>query len=155
VQRHAALVLDLEAEAAEGRILARDARLAGLVERDHRGLVERRRQVAADRVEQPIHAAVLERRAAEHGHHAARQAGLAQRTVEPRRLDRCAGDVVREDRLVLLGQHLDQLALRLGDHLAVQGRLGTAVVLERAPHDVDEPDEPVAFAHGQHDRDRA
>ena len=86
--------------------------------------VERGGQVVDDGVEQGLHALVLERGAAEHGHDLAGDGGVAQRVAEVVGGDLLLADVLLEDDVAVRGQDVDQLvAVLLG--LARPGRRGS------------------------------
>jgi len=105
---------DLERERREGlfiggvanrRALARLGALVGLEALD-RLHVERARQVVEDRVEQRLHALVLEARAAEDRRDRVGERGLADRGLDHRDRD-----------LVILEDHLHELVVVVGDLL--------------------------------------
>jgi hypothetical protein len=80
----------------------------------HRRHVERRRQVVHHGVQQRLDALVLERRAAQHGHHGEPERRLAQRLAELVGRDRLALEVAGRQRVVEVGGRLDQpIARRL------------------------------------------
>ncbi len=133
------VVDDLEGERREGLVVGRLARstilsfLFGVDALDRRD-VERRRQVVHDRVEQHLHALVLERRAAEH------RDELEARCVPLRSaaIDLVVGDFVgvaveelRHDLVVDVGARLDQLLAPLAARLGfdVGGDLDPVVLL--------------------------
>ncbi len=108
---------DLERERGERLVvrgLARDRSLvcAGGQALDRRH-VERARQVVDHRVEQRLHALVLEGGAAQHGGHRDVERGLADVLDEAIGLDRLLLEVVLHQLLVVLGHRLDQLGARL------------------------------------------
>ncbi len=79
--------------------------------------VDRRREVIDDRVEQRLHALVLERGAAEDRrelHRARRRANERADLVDRRLL---AAEVALHDRIVELDDRLDQLVTRLRDRI--------------------------------------
>src|SRR4051812_12378127 len=136
------------------------------------GDVERRRQVVDDRVEHRLDAAVLERGAAEHRVELALDRHLADGALDLLGRELLAAEVLLEQRVVALGDGLDQLGaillglldevgrdlldLVLGAHLDVT--LGVAAPGQRAH--VDEVDDALEVALGadrdlQHERLRA
>src|SRR4051812_5246811 len=136
------------------------------------GDVERRRQVVDDRVEHRLDAAVLERGAAEHRVELALDRHLADGALDLLGRELLAAEVLLEQRVVALGDGLDQLRavllglldevgrdlldLVLGAHLDVT--LGVAAPGQRAH--VDEVDDALEVALGadrdlQHERLRA
>src|SRR5690606_21381795 len=114
---------DLERERGERRIVIRRTRALGLILEDalDRRDVLRRRQIVDDRVEHGLHALVLERAAAEHGHDLVAQAPRAQAPLDFLLGERLALEVLLEELLAALGRGLDQL-------LAVLLRLGLELV---------------------------
>ncbi len=155
---------DLERQRGEGRVvgggpLDRIALGRVGVHADDRRHIERRRQVVHDRVEQRLHALVLERGAAEHRHE--RRLVGAHRLgggLAERRLDLFVGDllavqVLLEDRVLFLAHLLDELLAvvrgllgHLRGNLAdkVVGAHGLVRVGDRLhPDEVDHADELV------------
>src|SRR6187431_520069 len=126
--------------------------------------VEGRRQVVDDRVEHRLHAAVLERRAAEHGVDLGVDGQLADRRLDLCNRERLAAEVLLEKLFVGLGDRLEQLLAILGDNLGHVGRDLLDVVLGAhgditlgvaGPHQcahldqVDHADEVVLDADGE------
>ena len=160
------VVGDLEGDRGERLVVVREA-AAGLVDPRgvplDRGDVERRGQVVDDRVQHRLHAAVLERGAAEDGH----QLGLDGPDPEP------AADVVGgqllplqvagQELVVGLGHRLQEdmaplghLRLhRLGDRAPLAGGAEVVEVDDRGQVDqVDHPDEVGLAADGKLDGNR-
>ena len=109
---------DLEDQGRERRVVGRPAARARRRRRrgpSIGGHVEGRRQVVDDGVEQLLDALVLEGRAAEDGLDVAGDRGAAQRRLDLLGLDLAAVEVLLEQRVVGLGDRLDQ-------HLAVLRR---------------------------------
>ena len=75
--------------------------------------VERAREVVDDRVEQRLHALVLERGAAEHGHDVAGDRGGADRAAQVVGGDLLLADVLLEHVLVVLAHDVDELVTPL------------------------------------------
>ena len=88
---------------------------AGLDALDRRH-VERRGQIVDDRVEQRLHALVLERRAAQHRHQLVGERALADAALERRRVRLVAAQIALERVVVELDRGLDQ-------GMAILGRL--------------------------------
>ena len=100
---------------------ARHGRLRLRVDRLHRALVGRRRELLEDQVEQRRHADAARGRGGEHGHERAGQHRLAQRLEHLRLADRAFLEVLGEEVVVGLGGRLRELLpVRLGrvHHLA-------------------------------------
>ena len=70
--------------------------------------VDRARQEVDDGVEHGLHALVLERRAAQHGHHLAGDGGVAQRPAQVGGGDLLVGQELVGERVVEVGQDVDQ-----------------------------------------------
>ena len=122
------------------------------------GHVQGRGQVVHDRVEHGLHAAVLERRATEHGVDLAADGELADRALDLGERELLAAEVLLQQRLVGLGDRLEQLLAVLGSAVGEVGgdlldlvlgahghvTLGVAGPDERAHLDeVDDADEVV------------
>ena len=150
--------MTLKASAAKGCVvggLARGGRALavldlGALEALHRRHVERARQVVDDRVEQRLHALVLEGGAAQHRGHRDVERGLADVRDQARRLDRLLLEVVLHQLVVVLGDGLDQLGARLvGGVLELGGDVGDLPLLAEVVlvddrlhvHEVDDPGE--------------
>ena len=131
--------------------------------------VQRRREVVHDRVEHRLHAAVLERRAAEHRVDLRVDGQLADRGLDLGDREGLTAEVLLEELLVRLGDRLEQHLAVLGDDLGHVGRdlldvvlgahgditLGVARPDQRAHLDeVDDSDEVVLDADGQLDDQR-
>ena len=158
---------DLEGQRAERLVEARLALdlLAGLrVDARDGALVERRRQVVDDRVEQRLDALVLERRAAQDGRDREVERAGADRRAQARGVDLLVLEERHRDVLVVVGDGLDQDVARrvglggeLGRDLAllpgVADRVGVADRL--ALDEVDDALERVLGADRQLDRHRA
>ena len=114
---------DLERERGERLVVAGGPGdlLALQVVRHHRGHVQRRGQVPDDRVQQRLHALVLERRAAEHRHALVRE----RRTADgpPELLDRglLLVDELLHEGLVVVGEPLEERVSRLRGRVLVLG----------------------------------
>src|SRR5438093_8175717 len=167
---------DLERERGERRVVGRRALderlfLRVRIEADDGRDVQRRRQEVDDRVEQRLHALVLEGRAADDRHE--RRLALAPYgavdALAEGRLDLVFGDlfaleVLLEDLVVGFADFLDQLlavVLRVVHHVGrnraddVVGAHRFVVVRDRLhPDEVDHADEPVLGADGKLNRDR-
>ena len=118
---------DLERQRGERLVRDRGAldRLALGVDAGGGRDVVRRRHVEAHRVEQRLHALVLEGRAVEHGHHVVVEAGVADRGAEVLVGDLLLAEVLLHDVVVGLGQHVDQLvAVVVGQLDHVGGDVG-------------------------------
>ena len=124
---------------------------------------ERRRQVVHHGVEQLLHALVLERRAAQHGHHGVRDRRLAEDLADLLLgQTRWRLQILVEDRVVLLHDRLEQLVAHLGDrllerlgHRSLEVFLAERVVVVHdldLADDVDQPGEQLARAQGELDR---
>ena len=124
---------DLERERRERLVVVGGAldRLTGLdVDALDRRDVERARQVVDDRVEQGLHALVLERRAAEHGHDLAAHRRGAHAVAQVVGGDLLVADVLLEHVLVELADDVDELvAPVLGVGLELGGDLDGLVAL--------------------------
>ena len=164
---------DLERERREGLLavgVAQDDRLFVLrVVRLDGGHVERRREVVHDRVEHRLHAAVLERRAAEHGVDLRVDGQLADGGLDLGDREGLAAEVLLEQVLVRFGDGLEQDLAVLRDDLGHVGRdlldvvlgahghvaLGVARPDQRAHLDqVDDADEVVLDADRQLQHER-
>ena len=165
---------DLERERREGLLavgvaLDDDLFVLRVVRLDGRH-VERRREVVHDRVEHRLHAAVLERRAAEHGVELRVDGHLADGGLDLGDREALAAEVLLEQVLVGLGDRLEQhLAVLRDDLVGHVGRdlldlvlgahgditLGVARPDQRAHLDeVDDADEVVLDADRQLDDER-
>ena len=146
-------------------LLALLRRLEALDRRD----VERARQVVEDRVEQRLHALVLEARAAEDGRERGALAaveverGLADVGLQAVHLDVLALEVVLHQLVVVLGDGLDQRGaaglgglLVLGRDVGLLPLLAEVVLVDDGLHgdEVDDPAEVRLSADRQLDRDR-
>ena len=123
---------DLERERREGLVvggLAHDRVAVGVHALDRRD-VERAGQVVDDRVEQRLHALVLEGGAAQHGGDRDVEGRLADVGDQPVGLDRLLLEVVLHQLVVVLGDGLDQLRARLrGGVLELGGDVGDLPLL--------------------------
>ncbi len=109
-------VMILNASAANGSpssALRSSSSLPFDVHAGDRRKVDRRRQVVDDRVEQRLHALVLERAAVEHGNDLVGDRGAPERVLQVFDGDRLVGDVLLEDRVAVVRQHVDQLVVVL------------------------------------------
>ena len=117
---------DLERESREGLVAVGVTQDDGLfvlrVVRLDGGHVQRRREVVHDRVEHRLHAAVLERRAAEHGVDLRVDGQLADRGLDLGDREGLAAEVLLEKLLVGLGDGLEQDLAVLGDDVGHVGR---------------------------------
>ena len=105
------------------------------VDRRH---VERARQVVDDRVEQRLHALVLERRAEQHRRNGDLEGGLAERAPDHLGRDGLLVQQIRlEQLLVVLGNGVDQLVVVL---LRLLGELGRDLLLLELHPELVEPD---------------
>ncbi len=108
---------DLEGQGGERRIgigVARQLLLGLRVEALDRGDVERARQVVDHRVEQRLHALVLERRAEQHrGQRIGERARTKRALDHLRRDERLVGEVGLRELVVVLGDRVDQLMVIL------------------------------------------
>ena len=108
---------DLEGEGGEGTAVVGGAlalgilglTLAGGDDAGHRRHLQRRGQQTDDRVEQRLHALVLERGAAEDRGHLGIEAGPVQRLEQPLRSDLFFTEVGLRQLVVVIGAGLDQL----------------------------------------------
>ena len=89
-----------------------------------RGDVGRRRQVVDDRVEQRLHALVLERRAAQHRHEGAADGALADAALQRLGIRLLAAEIGFERVVVLLDRELDQLRWRAASAALPSSRRG-------------------------------
>ncbi len=108
---------DLEGQGGERRIgigVARQLLLGLRVETLDRGDVERARQVVDHRVEQRLHALVLERRAEQHRGQRIGERARAERALDHLRgHERLVGEVGLRELVVVLGDRVDQLMVIL------------------------------------------
>src|SRR5690606_11548245 len=110
---------DLERERRERRLVFGGTGRFALVREgalDRRDIL-RRRQIIDDRIEHGLHALVLERAAAEHGHDLVAQTARTQAALDLLYREGLALEVLLEQLLVALGRSLDQLLavlLRVG-----------------------------------------
>src|SRR6476661_1381776 len=124
---------DLEGESRERLVLAGctrqlDGLVAGLVA-DHRGHVERRREIVDDGVEHRLHAAVLEGGATEHRVELGVDRELADAALDLLRGQLLAAEVLLHELVVGLGDALDEChAVLLGLGLQVRRDLGDLVL---------------------------
>ena len=84
--------------------------------------VQWRRQIIDHRIEQRLHALVLERRAGHHRHKLQRNGRLAQRGAQFRRFQFVLIEILREDGVVVLGDIFDYLVAMLFVELRSQRR---------------------------------
>ncbi|OQA41604.1 MAG: hypothetical protein BWY52_02509 [Chloroflexi bacterium ADurb.Bin325] len=163
---HVRVGLDLEHQRGQrrsriGRPLL--LRAAGGVRADDRGDVERRRQIGDDRIEQQLDALGAQRCAAQHRHQLARDRGPAQGRDQLRLGDRLALEILERQRVVRLGDLLDQFSAQLRDAVE-QFRRRRDLLRVSAQHIGERPgplgdqihhaDEAILHADGQLDRQR-
>ena len=118
---------DLEGEGAEGLVVLGGPgdRLALAIGSVHRRKVERAGHVEADCVQQRLHTLVFEGGAVEHGHEPVVQGGLAQGGPQLGGAQLLLVDELLHDRLVGLGEHVDEfLAVLVGQVDQVGGNVG-------------------------------
>ena len=160
----------LEGERGEGGVVVRWAHRGAAVAGLRRGLdpldrrdLERRRQQLDDRVEQRLHALVLERRAAEDRRHLDVERRAVQRLGDPLVRDLLVVEVGLHQLVVVVGARLDQVGAGLvgllgelgGDLLVLELRPELVLPDERLVLDhVDDADELVLLAQRQLDRQR-
>ncbi len=161
---------DLEGQRREGlRLVGRARRRAAFglaadrLDALHGRHVERRGQVVDDRVEQRLHALVLERGPAQHGREGDRERGLANRRLQQRLRDLGLLEDQLEELVVEVRDLLEQMLARGGGGVGQLGRdlalvlLGAEVVevVDRAHLDqVDDAGEVALGADRQLDRHR-
>ena len=88
----------------------------------HRRDVDRRRQIVDDRIEQRLHALVLERGAAEHGHDVVADGRRADRVANLVVRELFAAEILLDDRLVVRDGGVDHVVARLFRGLVELGR---------------------------------
>src|SRR2546430_2135185 len=159
---------DLEGERGEGPVVRGPAgRVRRVVVRQvalDRRDVDRRGQEIHHRVEQRLHALVLEGGAAQHGHDVSGDCRLTQHRADLVLGELVLLEVLVEDGVVVLDDRLEHLVTQLGDPRPQRGRDRSLDVLlpERLvvvhdlhlTHQVHDPGEQLARAEGELDRDR-